>query len=103
MALRGLAVLALVVAVVSPRPACADEAHHCLDPEQRRAAIAGHQAVPLTKAIRAAKAHVGGDVVNARLCQQGKALVYVLTVLAHDGKVMRASVDGTSGAFLRAR
>src|ERR1700694_2486584 len=98
MTLRGLAVLALVVSVASP--ASADEAHHCLDPEQRRAAIAGHQAVPLTKAIRAAKAHVGGDVVNARLCQQGKALVYVLTILARDGKVMRASVDGTSGAFL---
>src|SRR5262249_8723872 len=29
--------------------------HRCLTPEQRRAAIAGHQAVPLTKAIHLAK------------------------------------------------
>jgi uncharacterized membrane protein YkoI len=94
--------LALACFAVLPRPAAADE-HHCLDPEQRRAAIAGRQAVPLTKAVHAARAHVSGEVVNARLCEQGKTLVYVLTMLDRDGKVSRASIDGASGAFLRAR
>ncbi len=101
---RHAAVLAVIFAVAPLRPVAADEQHRCLDPEQRRAAIAGHQAIPLTKAIRAVRAHhVVGDIVNARLCEQGKGLVYVLTVLGRDGKVMRASVDGASGAFLRAR
>jgi uncharacterized membrane protein YkoI len=99
---RWVIVMALACWAVLPRPAVAEE-HRCLDPEQRRAAIAGRQAVPLTKAVHTARAHVNGDVVNARLCEQGKTLVYVLTVLGHDGKVSRASIDGASGAFLRAR
>jgi hypothetical protein len=41
--------------------------------------------------------------VRARLCKEGKELVYVLTVLAHDGKVTLATVDGTSGVFLEGR
>ena len=72
----------------------------CLSPEQRRAAIATRQAIPLGKALRAAKARLGGEVVRARLCKEGKELVYVLTVLAHDGKVTVATVDGTSGALI---
>jgi uncharacterized membrane protein YkoI len=102
-ALRILMVLALAGWAAWPRPATAADEHRCLDPEQRRAAIAGRQAVPLTKAVHAARAHVSGEVVNARLCEQNKALVYVLTVLGRDGKVSRASIDGASGAFLRAR
>jgi uncharacterized membrane protein YkoI len=101
--LRFVVALALACGCAAvPRPAAADE-HRCLDPEQRRAAIAGRQAVPLTKAMHAVRAHVSGEVVNARLCEQGKALVYVLTVLGRDGKVSRASIDGASGAFLRVR
>ena len=97
-------VLAVAVAMLPAVAAAADERHRCLDTEQRRAAIAGREAVPLARAIRAVRAHVGGDVVQARLCeQQGKGLVYVLTLLGRDGRVMRASVDGASGSFLRAR
>jgi uncharacterized membrane protein YkoI len=77
--------------------------HRCLNAEQRRAAIAGRQAVPLTKAIHSAKSRLKGDIVNARLCEHGKDLVYVLTVLARDGKVTRASIDGASGSFLHER
>ncbi|HEX9322626.1 MAG TPA: hypothetical protein VF913_10970 [Xanthobacteraceae bacterium] len=78
----------------------AGELDGCLSPEQRRAAIATRQAIPLGKALRAAKARLGGEVVRARLCKEGKELVYVLTVLAHDGKVTVATVDGTSGALI---
>ena len=94
-------ILALLVAAAAPVQA-ADE-HRCLDPDQRRAAIAGRRAVPLVKAMRAAKSRLGGEIVNARLCEYGEDLVYVLTVLARDGKVMRASIDGASGAFLHVR
>jgi hypothetical protein len=97
-----VAVLALFAVGVPAQPAPAAE-HRCLSPEQRRAAIAGHQAVPLTKAVHAAKSRLKGDVVNARLCEHGKELVYVLTVLARDGKVTRASIDGASGSFLHER
>jgi uncharacterized membrane protein YkoI len=95
-----LVLAAIAIAAIPARPAVADE-HRCLDANQRRAAIAGHQAVPLTKAVRAARSHLAGDIVHARLCELGQGLVYVLTVLAHDGKVTRASIDGPSGTFLR--
>jgi len=102
-AFRVVIALALAGCAASSRVVVAAEEHRCLDPEERRAAIAARQAVPLTKAVHAARAHVSGEVVKARLCEQGKTLVYMLTVLGHDGKVSRASVDGASGAFLRAR
>jgi uncharacterized membrane protein YkoI len=83
--------------------AVAGEIEGCLSPEQRRAAIASRQAIPLGRALRAAKAHLGGEVVRARLCKEGNELVYVLTVLAHDGKVTLATIDGSSGAFIDGR
>jgi len=89
--------------LASAGSAVAGELEGCLGPEQRRAAIASRQAIPLGKALRAAKAHLGGEVVRARLCKEGQELVYVLTVLAHDGKVTVATVDGTSGAFIDGR
>jgi uncharacterized membrane protein YkoI len=81
----------------------AGELDRCLSPEQRRAAIAARQAIPLGKALWAAQARLGGEVVRARLCREGNELVYVLTVLAHDGKVTLATIDGTSGAFIGGR
>src|ERR1700687_5545638 len=86
--------------LAGPGSAFAGELEACLSPEHRRAAIASRQAIPLGKALRAAKAHLGGEVVRARLCKEGDELVYVLTVLAHDGKVTLATIDGTSGALL---
>jgi uncharacterized membrane protein YkoI len=81
----------------------ADEPPRCLSQEQRRAAIAAHQALPLARAVRAARVHLGGEIVRASLCGEGKGLVYVLTLLSHDGKVTRAKVDALSGAYLGGR
>jgi len=94
-------VVALLLAGVGS--AIASEFDGCLSPEQRRLVIASRKAIPLAKALRTAKAQLGGEVVRARLCREGNELVYVLTVLAHDGKVTLATVDGTSGAFIGGR
>ena len=58
------------------------------------------QAVPLGRAISVVKARIGGDVVKARLCRQEQGLVYLLTVLAQNGKVTRARVDAADGQWL---
>jgi uncharacterized membrane protein YkoI len=97
-----LTLLAVLLAGAAGHETSAAE-HRCLTPEQRRAAVSGRQAVPLTKVIHLAKSRLKGDIVNARLCEHGKDLVYVLTVLARDGKVTRASIDGASGSFLHER
>ena len=92
--------LALAMVLADASMASGAEPSACLSQEQRRAAIASRQAIPLGKVIEAAKAHLNGEVVGARLCNHGKELVYVLTVLAHDGKVTKATIDGTSVAVI---
>jgi uncharacterized membrane protein YkoI len=92
--------VALALAGVAPDTAAAAERKGCLTPEQRRAAIAARKAVPLTRAMRTVKTRIPGDVVNARLCERERGLVYLLTVLARDGKVTEAMVDATDGHWL---
>jgi uncharacterized membrane protein YkoI len=72
------------------------QASQCLTPAQRRSVAASGKVVPLSKAIRAARARKA-DVVDAKLCKGPKGLVYLLTLLAQDGKVTRATVDAASG------
>lgn len=90
--------MAVAMVLANASMATAAEPSGCLSPEQRRAAIASRQAIPLGKVLEAAKGHINGEVVGARLCNRGKELVYVLTVLARDGKVTKATFDGASGA-----
>jgi uncharacterized membrane protein YkoI len=49
------------------------------------------------------KAKIRGEVVRARLCRRDRGLVYVLTVLARDGKVSHAVVDAANGKVVDAR
>src|SRR5205823_9763023 len=56
-----LALLAMLVVGATGHETSAAE-HRCLNPEQRRAAVAGRQAVPLTKAIHLAKSRLKGDI-----------------------------------------
>ncbi|MGB8628183.1 MAG: hypothetical protein WCD69_02185 [Xanthobacteraceae bacterium] len=77
--------------------------HFCLDQKERRAESASGAVVRLAAAIRAAKTHMPGTVVQARLCHGQDGLVYVLTVLAHDGKVARIVVDAVKGTLVGER
>ncbi len=51
--------------------------------------------------MHAAQNRMPGTVVRARLCRGTDGLVYVLTVLAHDGKVARIAVDAMKGTLGR--
>ena len=101
---------ALLVAILAPGSAAADEARACLSKSEQRAAIANGQAVPLATAIGSvrsvrisARSRGTREVVKASLCREAKGLVYVLTVLARDGKVTHTTVDATSGKVVDAR
>jgi uncharacterized membrane protein YkoI len=89
----------LTLALYAPEGARADE-QHCLGKAQQRAAIESGKAVRLAAAVQAARGRVAGEVVKARLCDSPRGLVYVLTVLARDGKVTRVSVDAASGTVI---
>ena len=118
--------LMLALGCVLPVATMAAEQHACLTPQERNAAIAARKAVPLARAIKVVKAKIGGEVVSARLCRHSpaaasagapaasapstgaapsggaapKGLVYVLTVLARNGKVTQARVDASDGHWL---
>jgi uncharacterized membrane protein YkoI len=91
-------------------PAAADAGHEagyeigheagyaCLDQRERRAEAG--KFVPLVAAMRVARARMPGTVVRARLCRGPDGLVYVLTVLARDGKVARITVDAVKGTLV---
>jgi len=86
------------------RPARGGEgAHGCLNQKERRAAIESGTAIRLAAAMHALKGRMPGTLIRARLCRRHDALVYVLTVLAHDGKVVRLTVDALKGTLVGER
>ena len=82
--------------------ALAAEVSGCLTKEQRQAVQQSGKVVPLAWAKRAVPAHKG-EVVGAKLCQRPNGLVYLLTLLARDGKVTRVAVDASSGRLAGGR
>ena len=79
-------------------------AHSCLNKDAQRTAIAEHRAIPLAEAMKTVRPRHKGELVRARLCQgQDGGLVYVLTLLARNGKVTRATVDANSGNLISGR
>jgi uncharacterized membrane protein YkoI len=92
-------VLAVLLLVAAVQFAAADP-RRCLSGEERRTLVKSHKLVPLAKAISRVRAHYPGDLVAVRLCQDGKHLLYVLTVLPRSGKVVNASVDAATGALV---
>jgi hypothetical protein len=89
--------------VASPPPAAAPVPHVCLDQKERRAEYDAGKIVRLSIAMRAARSRMAGSVVQARLCHGKDGLVYMLTVLGHDGKVARISVDAAKGTLVGGR
>ncbi len=102
-----LAVLTLAAArgeePARPAPSGVIPPYACLNQKERRAATESGKLVHLAAAIHAAKKRMPGTVVRARLCRSGEGFVYVLTVLARDGKVARLTVDAVKGTLLGQR
>ena len=100
--------LASIIAIATARgeearSVRAPSEHACLDQKERRAETASGGVVRLAAAIHAAKSRMPGTVVQARLCHGQDGLVYVLTVLARDGKVARIVVDAVKGTLVGER
>jgi uncharacterized membrane protein YkoI len=106
-ATRKLVLAAMLTALSAPALAVAEEQPVCLSKAEQRAAISSGQTVTLAAAIRSARGTVRGrgarEIVGARLCREPDRLVYLLTVLARDGKVTQTAVDATSGKVVDAR
>jgi uncharacterized membrane protein YkoI len=96
---RRFTVAALIM--LSPALArAAESVRDCLDQKERRAESESGRVVRLDVALRATRSKMPGTLVRARLCRSNDGLVYVLTVLAHDGKVARLTVDAVKGTLV---
>ena len=86
----------------TPHPAV----HVCLNQKERRAAVEKGAVIHLAAALHSVKGRTRGALIRARLCRGHgghPALVYVLTVLARDGKVTRYYVDAAKGSVVGER
>lgn len=73
-------------------------AQPCLSPRDMQDVVAANRVVPPAQAIAQARRLVpGGDMLRANLCGDGEAMIYVITVLRKDGRVVHVVVDAPSG------
>ena len=91
----------LLIGLVAGSAQAAEPAHLCLTEAEQRAAVASHRALPLAMVIK--RRRTKRDVVRVRLCRRGEHLVYVLTLLMPNGKVIRATVDAADGKRIKGR
>ena len=77
--------------------------HGCLSQKERRSVVDSGAVLRLAAAVHAVRSHVQGTLVRARLCRRPEGLVYLLTVLGHDGKVARITVDAAKGTLVGKR
>ncbi len=97
-------VILLTGLLAAPALAADPPDNACLNKADQRAAVADHRAIPLAQAVKSLHAHGRrAELVRARLCRHGNGLVYVLTLLAHSGKVTSATVDAANGEFINGR
>lgn len=72
----------------------------CLSASEIRELVDKAEVVPAARAIHAAKTARPGEVVKARLCKQDGSYLYLVTMLAKDGKIRILEVDGRSGTVI---
>jgi uncharacterized membrane protein YkoI len=77
--------------------------HACLNQKERRGLVENGAVLRLAAAMHAVRSHISGTLVRARLCHRSDGFAYVLTVLAHDGKVTRVVVDAVKGTLVGER
>ncbi len=72
----------------------------CLTKAEQRAAVDANSAISLAQAIKSLRQYRKySEVVRARLCQRDEKLVYVLTLLGRNGRVVDVTVDAVSGEY----
>ena len=97
---RVLFILASVTGALCSASQAADphEEPACLPPADTLEVVRTHQVVSPSEAlVHVRHAVPGADVLRAALCHGPDALVYRVTLLTHEGRVVRAVVDAHSG------
>jgi hypothetical protein len=76
------------------------KASRCLTEAEIREEVAAKRIIAQVVALRAARAAGGGEAVKARVCRGENGLVYAITSLKRDGKVLRIDIDAATGKLV---
>jgi uncharacterized membrane protein YkoI len=87
---------AVETAQIYPREACFSR-------KETMQAVQAGRAKPLREMRSLAERTVGGEMVDADLCNQNGVLTYVITVLTGSGKVGYVTLDAAKGNLLGVR
>ena len=96
----GLAVGAARATDPEPRPATKLQ---CLGPSETREEIRARHLIEPFAALKSAQTQFKAEALTARLCRQGEALVYDISLLHRDGRFIHALFDAATGKFLEMR
>ncbi len=75
----------------------------CFSAEDTRAHVVKLGLVPLHDIVRSARGGSSLDLISARLCETNGNMVYMITLLERDGRVMRMTVDARTGNVINNR
>lgn len=72
----------------------------CLTEAEVREVVTNRVVIPQIQALRLARTSTGGDAIRASLCRVDGGLIYIITMLARDGKLERVRIKGETGEQL---
>jgi uncharacterized membrane protein YkoI len=99
-----LAAIGLALATMGAPSAHSDQAapkRSCLSPSETRETVAARKLSTPFTALRTAAGHAHGETLGMRLCRVSDDLVYEVTVLRRDGRVVKVVVDALTGKVVR--
>lgn len=88
--------------VFGPAAATADDGHDH-DHDRARRAVEEGRILPLKDIIARAETAYPGQLIEAELEEERGVMVYEITMLNTDGRVMKLRYDAQTGALLRSR
>jgi len=83
---------------VAARPQTAEFV--CYTVAETRDKIVKHELFEPFRAIRNAEGRLQAEMISIKLCRRSEALVYEMSLLGRDGRVIRLSVDAKTGQSL---
>jgi hypothetical protein len=70
-----------------------------IDQDEARDAVESGEAMSLRKAMKRAKDHTDGRIIDVGLVRKSSKFIYVFTVVKPSGKIEKINMDAVSGRF----
>lgn len=79
------------------------EERRCYSTGETREKIAANELSEPFRAMQKAAARLQAEALGAKLCRSRDALVYEISLLRHDGRIIRSYVDAKTGQVIETK